>query len=238
MLSPPPPDSCFYLSRCVSLTRNGEALSNIKVVLNLKFLKSFHIFLCSCSGNCNRASHFKIMLSAVFFFFIFPVWSLLLLFFFKRHLCSLFHCFMSFVFNFSSTIFFFSFCWKSALMIFFVVLCEQFLIFCMAVSLLFIYLFFCYLYICLSPMFFALMVLSTVLPPYSLMLFSMANWAPQPTVLFPTPPHPASSSFLLPLVSLASGVNCTVKTYQTGCLSHKMRKHVYEKWLWRLKPNK
>lgn len=70
----------------------------------------------------------------------------------------------------------------------------------------------CYLYICLFPALIALMVLSTVLPPCSLMFFSMANWALQSTVFISRSTHPASSSFLSPSVLLASGVNCTVKT--------------------------
>lgn len=81
--------------------------------------------------------------------------------------------------------------------------------------------FFSYLYICCFPVLIALMVLSTVLPPYSLMLFSMANWAPQPTVLISRSTHPDFSSFLTLSVLLASGVNCTVKTLQSMCVKMK-----------------
>lgn len=151
------------------------------------------------------------MLPAVFFFFLYDHYCYY--YHFIRHLRSLFQLYQ---FYFSSTVFSFSFSIRVSsdeICLIFLVLvsCEQFLIFCMAWSS-FLSFFFCYLYICLFPALIALMVLSTVLPPCSLMLFSMANWAPQSIAFISRSTHPASSSFLSPSALLASGVNCTVRT--------------------------
>jgi len=116
------------------------------------------------------------------------------------HPLSFFHCFYQF--NFSSTVFFF-FLLFSEIQLWWDFFCLFFLLLWAVADILhglvWDYVFFCYLYICLFPVLIALMVLSTVLPPYSLMLFSMANWAPQPTVLISPSTHPASSSFPSPL---------------------------------------
>lgn len=149
---------------------------------------------------------------------VFSVRSLLLLLlsFFKRHFCSLFQ-YLSVLFQFQlNSLFFFlfytSWLWWDLFDFLVLVSCERFLIFCMAWS--FFSPFFCAIYIfAFFPALIALMVLSTVLPPCSLMLFSMANWAPQSTVFISRSTHPASTSFLSPSVLLASGVNCTVKNF-------------------------
>lgn len=145
-----------------------------------------------------------------------------LLFFLYDHYCYYYHFYktpLRLVSVFISSIsisaqqsFLFPFLRESALMRFVWFSCVGFLWAVLDILHGLVFFFLCYLYICLFPaLIIALMVLSTVLPPYSLMLFSMANWAPQSTVFISRSTHPASSSFLSPSVLLASGVNCTVK---------------------------
>lgn len=163
-----------------------------------------------CSGNGSRASHFKTMLLAVFFCII-----IIVIIIFIKHLCSLFqHLSVLFQIQLNSlffSLFYMSQLWWDLFDFLELVSCEQSLIFCMASSFFFFFFFAIYIF-AFFPALIALMVLSTVLPPCSLMLFSMANWAPQSTVFISRSTHPASSSFLSPSVLLASGVNCTVKT--------------------------
>lgn len=95
-----PPLICFYLSRFSTIT--------LKVVLKKRFMRYLSFFRegivgVLCSGNGNKASHFKSMLPAVFFFL------------YDHHYCYCYY-FMSLLqlfftvykFNFSFKVFFFS----------------------------------------------------------------------------------------------------------------------------------
>ncbi len=177
------------------------------------------------------------MLPAVFFCMIIIV--IIIIIIFIRHFCSLFR-YLSVLFQCRlNSLFFFLFytsqLWWDLFDLLVLVSCERFLVFCMAWSF-FLLLFAIYIFASF-PALIALMVLSTVLPPCSLMLFSMANWAPQSTVFISRSTHPASTSFLLPSVLLASGVNCTVKTLRSASVKVQMES-IYEKWLWSQKLSK
>lgn len=141
----------------------------------------------------NRVSHFKTKLLAMF---LIDDYFVIILIFIK-HFCSLFQLYE---FYFSSTVFHFSS--DDDLFDFLVLVSrEPFLTFCMAWSL--IYLFICFSLIicicCFFPASIALMVLSSFLPPCSLMRSST-------TVFLCHSTHPVCASFLSFSVFLASGV--------------------------------
>lgn len=95
--------------------------------------------------------------------------------------------------------------------------------------------FFCYFKCLFFPLLIALMVLSTVLPPYSLMLLSMAYWALQPAPLISRSTHPLSPSFLCPPPSVI-GFRCQLYCENFANQVHKWIYYIrIEKLFWNVK---
>lgn len=222
VLSPPPP-AAFTWAGVVLLGPHKECKKKksvkrekLKALLKHKFQKLFFrgekwVFHAQVT-----ASGLHISKQCFLLFFFLSVWSLLLLLLYYNFLFDTFAAFLFYLFIFLQSISsisalkYFSFSLNvssdETVFLFF----SVFLIwFCVRSSWYFAWLNFrlCLIsfFLCFAvyifaffPVLIALMVLSTDLPPYSLMLFSMANWAPQPTVLISRSTHPASSSFLSP----------------------------------------
>lgn len=155
------------------------------------------------SGNCNRASHFKTMLPAVFFCMI----IIIMIF---RHFCSLFH-YLSVLFQFQlNVLYVFFFSIFTALMTFVWFSCVGFLWAVLDILHGFKWdcvLFFAaiYTFVFFLPVI-ALMVLSTVLPSCSLMLFQRGNLSTTVNSIH-IPLHPSCLLFL-PVTLSYIGFRC------------------------------